>query len=535
MTTTQTREAAGTEPALRGRRQWPWFESAAGAICAAWAFAAWLTVIPNQDMLVDGVQVQRLLQDPQVVLAFPGQKHGGVLEYPYLLVSEALAPGNTYAHTALRVVFAFLTGFLVARLFLRLFPGFPRWALLAIIAVGPSAIHGLSGPPENPVGVYWLIANYDLSWLLVVAGAVVLCGPGSRALGRPSVVRAVVAGLLIGLGVYEQPTILVLAVPLGVLVHLRNPAALPRILWVGAGIAVGMIPLAISYFLYAGVTTTWDPSHFPVFDPDVARAVLGLDPASTYENRLLPLAMGFTTTPDLLDATGQALVALVALVGCLVTGVIGTWRAARQRRWPGPGVAIALTWLAVAAALVVFSSMLTPIWLYATGLAVILWLTVGALPGAVPWRRAGAIAAAVVVVLVGASTFAHNAYWYREFPDRVAAKADYMRTQRMLALALENAGVTMLYGSYYDVIPIGYASGSKLRFVTSTYNRFRLTPQELEPERLVVAVNARPPESWGREALAAVQESCTPTGTTVEFEDYGYTVVSCPRAFFQSD
>jgi hypothetical protein len=534
MTTTQTREAAGTEPVLRGRRQWPWFESAAGAICAAWAFAAWLTVIPNQDMLVDGVQVQRLLQDPQIVLAFPGQKHGGVLEYPYLLLSEALAPGNTYAHTALRIVFAFLTGFLVARLFVRLFAGFPRWALLGIIAVGPSAIHGLSGPPGNPVGVWWLIANYDMSWLLVLGGAVVLCGPRGAGPVPPSALRAAVAGLLIGLGVYEQPTILVLAVPLGVLVHLRHPAALPRILWVGAGIALGMIPLAISYFVYAGVTTTWDPSHFPVFDPDVAQAVLGLDPASSYETRLLPLALGFTTTPDVLGTTGQALVVLVILVTSLIVGAIGAWRAVREHRWPAPGVAIALTWLAVAAALVVFSTMLTPIWLYATGLAVILWLSIGALPGVLPWRRVGTALAALVIALVAVSTVAHNHYWYSQVPDRVSAKADYMRTQRMLALALENAGVTMLYGSYYDVIPIGYASGSRLRFVTSTYNRFRLSPEELEPERLVVAVNARPPEAWGQEALAAVQEQCAPAGPTVTFEDYAYAVVSCPRAFFMS-
>lgn len=74
--------AAPVEAVPTTRRTAPLFELAAGAACAAWAFAAWLTVVPNQDMLADGVQVQRLLQDPRIVLAFPGQKHGGVLEYP---------------------------------------------------------------------------------------------------------------------------------------------------------------------------------------------------------------------------------------------------------------------------------------------------------------------------------------------------------------------------------------------------------------------------------------------------------------------
>lgn len=514
------------------RRPVPWFELSAGAACAAWALLAWLTVIPNQDMLADGVQVQRLLQDPRIVLAFPGQKHGGVLEYPYLLLSEALAPGNTYLHTVLRIGFAFVTGFVVARLFLRLFPGFPRWAFLGIVVAGPSAIHGMTGPPENPVGVWWLIANYDLSWLLVSAGALALVGVRDQVVGRPSAGRAVMAGLVIGLGVYEQPTILVLAVPLGVLIHLRQPASFRRILWIGLGIAIGMVPLAVSYFLYAGVTTTWDPSHFPVFDPQLARAVLGLDPSVTYETRLFPLALGFTTTPDLASTTVQAGAVALVLLGCVAVAAVGAWRSVRTRTWPGPGFAVAVMWLAAAAALVAFSTMLNPIWLYATGLAVLLWLSVGALPGLVPWHRLGSVLAGAVIALVAASTWLHNSYWYSAVPDRIVAKADYMRTQGELAQALEDSGVTMLYGSYYDVIPIGYASGSRLRFVTSTYNRFRLSDEELLPERLAVAVNARPTEAWGQEALAAVQVQCAPNGTVVTHAEFEYRSYTCPRDFF---
>ncbi|MDP2013705.1 MAG: hypothetical protein Q8L05_05715, partial [Actinomycetota bacterium] len=62
------------------RRQW--FELTAGLFCFAWALLGWLTVIPNQDILADGIQAQSVLADPRVVLAFPGQKHGGPLEYP---------------------------------------------------------------------------------------------------------------------------------------------------------------------------------------------------------------------------------------------------------------------------------------------------------------------------------------------------------------------------------------------------------------------------------------------------------------------
>ena len=89
---------------------------------------AWLTVIPNQDLLADGIQVQSLIQDPRIVLSFPGQKHGGIIEYPVNILAEWVAPGNYFLHSAIRPVFAFLTGFFAARLYLCFFldRGMPR-------------------------------------------------------------------------------------------------------------------------------------------------------------------------------------------------------------------------------------------------------------------------------------------------------------------------------------------------------------------------------------------------------------------------
>jgi len=66
----------------------------AGLACSSWAFLAWLSVIPNQDILADAVQVQPLFTDPGIVLSFPGQKHAGPIEYPFQLLAESVAPGN---------------------------------------------------------------------------------------------------------------------------------------------------------------------------------------------------------------------------------------------------------------------------------------------------------------------------------------------------------------------------------------------------------------------------------------------------------
>ena len=198
------------------RRQW--FALTSGGICFIYAFIAWLTVVPNQDILADGIQAQSLLVNPRLVLAFPGQKHGGPLEYPFTILGDWIAPGNYFSNGAVRPVLAFLTGFVVAKLFLKLFPKSPKWGFLAAVAVGPTIMHGMLGPEGNPVGVWWLQPNWDVAWLLVAAGALVVTG-----LNTTSKSKSVVAGLLISLGFYAHPAIVLLIVPLIFLTLMKTP------------------------------------------------------------------------------------------------------------------------------------------------------------------------------------------------------------------------------------------------------------------------------------------------------------------------
>ncbi len=53
------------------------FSFLAGLACFFWAFFAWLSVTPNQDILADAVQVQSLFADPGInedVLAAPKKR-----------------------------------------------------------------------------------------------------------------------------------------------------------------------------------------------------------------------------------------------------------------------------------------------------------------------------------------------------------------------------------------------------------------------------------------------------------------------------
>jgi len=86
----------------------------------------------------------------------------------------------------------------------------------------------------------------------------------------------------------------------------------------------------------------------------------------------------------------------------------------------------------------------------------------------------------------------------------------------------------VIFGSYYDAIPIGYASGGQLRTITNRYNRFPLTPQELDSGPLRIAINKDPVEEWGIESLEHVQRQCTPAGESSLPVLEGFLLFECP-------
>ncbi|MHB1065966.1 MAG: hypothetical protein ACYC2Z_00845 [Candidatus Nanopelagicales bacterium] len=519
------------------RRQW--FALTAGLICFGWALLGWLTVIPNQDILADGIQAQSLLTDPRIVLSFPGQKHGGPLEYPATILAEAVFPGNYFANAAIRPLLAFATGFVVARLFLALFAKAPRWAFLVAMAVGPAIINGLIGPAGNTVGVWWLQPNWDMAWLLASSGALVLASalgpPGSGRAARPSVPWVLLAGLFLGLGFFAHPAIILLIVPLVTLVVLRSRWSPTAYLLVLAGALAGVVPAAISYVVNARIST-WDPSHGAFIAVDYYRSmggsVLGLDGIPDYTTALLPYSMGLAPSNGFLPAGVQSTIVRMFVLIILVCSVVAIVRALRGRRPLSPGGAIATTWLVAMLTMLAFITFVDPVWIYSSGVGVLFWLSVGALPMLITPRWVGSAAAVAVVVVAGLSTLVHNAGFYSAIPARFHQKIDAMNGAQDVAQRLLDEGAGYVFGSYYDVIPIGYASGSRLRTITNHYNRFPLSEQELQQPSVVVAANAEPTDPWGQEAWDQVVQNCTPLPVD---RVSTYQLFTCPPAALAFD
>jgi len=509
-----------------------WFSLTSGLFCFAWAFLGWLTVIPNQDILADGIQAQSVLADPRIVLAFPGQKHGGPLEYPATLLAEWLSPGNYFANAAVRPLLAFVTGFVVARLFLALFPNAARWAFLAAVAVGPTILHGLLGPAGNTVGVWWLQPNWDMAWLLVTAGALVLASVLQAPSPGPALKRwpgwPLAAGLLLGLGFYAHPAICLLLVPLVALVLLRSRWSLSTVLLTAVGGALGALPAAISYVVNAGINT-WDPSHGAFIAAGYYRtmgaSVLGLEGIPDYMTALLPYGFGLAPSTDAGVGRLQSVLMWVLVLVIIATAVVGLVRALRTRTRPSIATAVALAWVVAMITMFGFITFIDPVWIYSSGLGILLWLSVGALPEVFRTRWIGSALAAAAIAVMAVSTIAHNASFYSNIPERFHAKVDAMTSEQALADALVEAGAGYVFGSYYDVIPLGYASGMRLRTITNRYNRFPLTTAELAGAELIVATRTDPTDDWGRESLAVVRTQCK------ELPGKGagsYQLFSCP-------
>lgn len=489
-----------------------WFPLAAGLTCFAWAVAGWLTVFPNQDILADAIQVQSVLADPRLVWSFPGQKHAGPLEYPYSLAAEWLAPGNYYVLSAIRPLLAFFTGLFAALLYLRLFPKAPRWAFLAAVVVGPTIISGFLGPEANRVGVWWLQPNWDMAWLLVAAGAYVTVRgmeAGTGVAGARQAAALAAGGLLVALGFYAHPAISITIVPILVLMMVRVPARLWMALPFAAGGLVGLIPPGISFVVNSGVINTWDPSHGPLINVPLYVAALGLGGNPDYMLALLPYALGLAPASSVVPPVAQSIVMWVFLLAVVSIAAISLDHAIRRRERLSAAGALAVAWIAAMGAIVGFATLVDPVWIYSSGLALLYWITVGALPSAFTWRKSGTILAVAALAIAAASTVAHNGSWYASVGQRITDKKAQFDDLDATAQALVQSGVHVVYGSYYDAIPVGYASKGQLRTVTNTYNRFPLSAEELSRGEWVVAVDSTPADEWGATALVHLQENCT--------------------------
>ena len=462
----------------------------------AWSTYAYAVARVNADILAEAIQVQQWLADPFWVWSYPGQVHGGIVEYPLIALAEILAPGNVYALTLVRILYIPLAGVLLASCFMMAQPRRSLWPFAIAAAVGPAVLHG-----------FRMISDiYPSAWLLSALGVwLIFRGACGRSVRKASLI---VGGVLIGLGLYQHASAAVLSIPLLVFAVAKWRMPLRRGLWVVVGIGVGLVPMALALFGQPGKEVVYRPERSGL--PDVLGA-LGLDRGELgWREAMLPNGLGVVHADSTFLDLGWGvqwwvnLIAAVFVSALVIAGVL-------VRRSP-----LGWMWLSTIAVLVGLVVFVPPIWYYGTPIGFLLWFSVGFTPVLLPRFAEWSVIGLVMVISAGFS-FAQVWNAHPRFVTGAQVKADQAAEVAETASGISDAGVEFVFGDYWEVLPIAYASSLAVHPISYNFNRFPLKPGQYAEDIVVAVTPGTVALPFGRnawttssEALMLVDQACTP-------------------------
>ena len=495
-------------------------------ILAAWSGLSYLVIRVDSDILAEAIQVQRWLADSFVVLSYPGQLYGGVLEYPLIALAESVFPGQVYAFTALRILYLPIVGVLAVYATSLLFPAWRLWPFIPAALVGPAVLHSMMAIKDL----------YPFSWLLGMIGVAITY---SRWRSGVRSWWLLVGGALLGLSIYQHPTASLLVVPLAVAGVVRwRPRGGRLWTWVAGGV-LGLAPLLLARFGQRDVYVAYTPGREGI--PNVAGA-FGLDGA-TWSTAIVPNGWGVQYT-DLntwaLPTWLQVMVNVAVfafIVACLVITLAGL--ISRQLvREPSDAQVLAVMWSAVAVVVVAIVIAVPPVFFYGAALAVPVWITIAGAINAL-WGRPGVVLAVVVMVIAAITSVGSVLAWNPGLPGAVGYKKKQADQVAEVAMRIQDAGIDVLFGDYWETLPIAYASAGGLSAVTVPVSRFPF--DDGGGDTIVVAVpagyTALPPglERWSNAeaAVGFADANCTRLTADVFVDPFPIRTYECPVSIFR--
>lgn len=471
------------------------------------------------------------MADPWWVWSYPGQRHGGVIEYPFIAIAEWIAPGNVYGFTLLRVLYIPLVGLLIGLSMRWAFPRWSLWPFALAAAAGPGVLHG-----------FRMISDiYPFGWLLSASGIVLMYALWSQRITRFTAPIAVLGGLFIGLGVYEHASAAVFSIPLLIAGawHFHDtmpPHQLRKNLWLLLGIAVGLAPMAIALFGQENLHVIYSPTNPGL--PNIL-GILGLsNEPDAWRLALLPNGWGVTQADETLFGIPWTAQVVVNLLVCAAVTALTVPLVRRfVRHQPTALRFIAVMWASALVVMILMVSIVSPIWYYGTGAGFLMWITIAALPAIV--NRTWAITAIAIVIGVNAAVSLRAVLLAEPIPIEGAQfKLGQARFNEKVAEQVQHAGVNYLYGDYWEVLPIAYASRGTLIPITYDSHRFELFADT--PDPIIVGLTSgylSTPKTLPRWTSAYQAESLV-TDNCIERMDInasmpdGVRAFECPRSLF---
>jgi signal transduction histidine kinase len=129
---------------------------------------------------------------------------------------------------------------------------------------------------------------------------------------------------------------------------------------------------------------------------------------------------------------------------------------------------------------VLLSAVIPTVWFYGLSLGFLVWVTV-AFAGRF-------IAIAIIVVMASMSLYSVN--YFTGVADATSIKLEQNEEISGVAQSLIDNDVTVIFGDYWEVLPVAYASGGDVSAITSTFNRFPPPDSVLESPEVLVGVTS---------------------------------------------
>jgi len=447
-------------------------------VLVVWSLNAYLTVRFNSDIIVEAIGVQDLMRDPTWVWSYPGQLHGGVLEYPIMAVGELIAPGNPFGFSFIRIFYVPVTGVLLALSLRRVYPSVNLWWFAAAAAAGPALLHDFRAISDI----------YPFGWLLAAVGVYVISRDRFMVLG----------GVFIGFGVYEHATSALMSVPLVLAILVHRGGGISRVVRIGIGGVIGLIPMALAQFTQGDKIVVWSPADLAL--PRLSEFLGLADSGAAWPSSMLPGAWGIQDggTTFLGVSNGvQFYLNLLVILGLVVGIVVGLVLAVGDRHsWKSPVGFLVIMWSSALVLTMLVAAVLPTVWFYGLSLGFLVWVTVALLG---EFRIGRFIAVAIIAVMGSMSLYSVSAF--SGTLGAIELKFEQQEEISGVAQSLIDNNVSVIFGDYWEVLPVAYASGGEVDAVTSTFNRFPLPDVVADSAEVLVGVSS------GTIALPAGRES----------------------------
>jgi hypothetical protein len=260
--------------------------------------------------------------------------------------------------------------------------------------------------------------------------------------------------------------------------------------------------MALAQFTQGDKLVVWSPAklEFPrVFD------LLGLsESGAAWPTSMLPGAWGIQDggTTFLGVSNGvQFYLNLALILGLLAFIVVGTVFILRGRcSWKSPVGFLVITWVTSLVLALGLSALVPTVWFYGLSLGFLVWVTAA---------LGGRFVAIPIVVVMGAMSI-YSVSAFSNTVDLVSTKLDQQEEIAGVAQSLIDNNVSVIFGDYWEILPVAYASAGEVHPITANFNRLPLPVEVTDSPEVLVGVSsgtiALPTgrESW--DSSAAVNE-----------------------------